>query len=59
LKRGRDPRQLSAYCARPTPERPLSGLAALIAASIARNLDTTGPGESGEWTVLRKLYRVN
>jgi hypothetical protein len=54
-----DAKQLATRCARPTPERPLCGLAPLISASFKRNAGNAGAADSGEWTILRHLYWVN
>ena len=54
-----DAKQMATRCAKPTPERPLCGLAPLISASFKRNAGNAGAADSGEWTLLRHLYWVN
>jgi hypothetical protein len=53
------PDALKARCLRPTAARPMSGLAAMIAASLKRNAGRTPGSFSGEWMILRHFYWVN
>ena len=54
-----DTKQLKARCAKPTPARPLTRLAAIVKASLARNANAPDAGASGEGVLLRHLYWVN
>lgn len=58
----RDPMQpdvLKSRCAVPTAKRPMTGLGAMIAASLKRNAGRTPDSFSGEWMILRHFYWVN
>ena len=59
LERPLEPNALSRRCAKATAAKPLSGLAALASASIARNAGRSPEAVAGEWMVLRYLYWVN
>ena len=53
------PDVLKARCALPTAKRPMTGLGAMIAASLKRNAGRTPDSFSGEWMILRHFYWVN
>ena len=55
----KDTEELKSRCAAPTAERPLTGLAAMIAESVRRNAGRTPGSFSGEWMILRHFYWVN
>lgn len=53
------PDVLRSRCAVPTAKRPMTGLGAMIAASLKRNAGRTPDSLSGEWMILRHFYWVN
>lgn len=53
------PDVLKSRCAVPTAKRPMTGLGAMIAASLKRNAGRTPDSFSGEWMILRHFYWVN
>ncbi|HEX6138531.1 MAG TPA: hypothetical protein VF059_12805 [Casimicrobiaceae bacterium] len=59
LQRPFDGAELKKRCVRPTAATPMSGLAGIASASIARNAGKTPEAIAGEWMVLRHLYWVN
>ena len=50
---------LKSRCVMPTPARPMTGLAKMIAESARRNAGRTPESFSGEWMILRHFYWVN